>query len=267
MIVIDKEKFERIVLAATSSGTDVFNSMMDNIQLSIKTVEQRFLGGYQISESLRPDIERYVCLSAFYQAIPMLDLVLTSTGFGVVNNQNVSPASKERVSALRESIRISADAAQDRIIDALTLIDGWGNTLCARMLISSLFYISDHLKDYAGMAEATRRDLLSVQPAILLAEEKIRSTISSELYDDLLCKVRTNRLSDHETMLVWSLRKVIGLFVTRNELAAKSQLAEVVNLLENDLERFPIYQNSEAYKVKHFEFYQNAKEDSCYFWG
>lgn len=266
MIVIDKDKFERIVLAATSSSVDVFNSMIDNIQLSIKTVELRFLGGLPVPESLLPDIERYVCLSAFYQAIPMLDLVLTPTGFGVVNNQNVAPASRERVSALRELIRISADEAQDRIIEALPLIEDWGNTVCARMLISSFFYTSEHLRDYAGMPDATRRDLSSVHPAILSAEERIRREISSELIDDLLSKIRNNRLSDYETLIIWALRKSIGLSISRNETAAQQALNEVVNQLESNIERFPIYQNSEAYKVKYFEFYQNAQEDSCFFW-
>ena len=37
-------------------------------------------------------------------AIPSLDLVLTTNGFGIVSNQNVVPASRERVDALISSL-------------------------------------------------------------------------------------------------------------------------------------------------------------------
>ncbi len=40
-----------------------------------------------------------------------------------------------------------------------------------------------------------------------------------------------------------------------------------MNFLEGNLDKFPTYQESEAYKVKHFEQYQNEKDDSCYFLG
>ncbi len=34
-----------------------------------------------------------------------LTFVLTPTGFGIVNNQNLSPASRDRVETLRKSVR------------------------------------------------------------------------------------------------------------------------------------------------------------------
>lgn len=268
MIEINKEKFERIVLAATSSNADVFNSMGDSIQLSIQKVEQKFLGAsFAIPENLLPEFERFVCMDAFYNAIPMLDIVLTSTGFGVVNNQNVAPASRERVQALRDLVRKSADDAEERIIEGLILQPAWGDLPCARMLITSLFYTSSCLKDFAGQPFATRLDLLSAMTRIYTAEEKIRRTVSSEFFEYLLSQIRNNRLSDHEILLVWTLRKSIGLFIANSQEASARALDEASNLLENNIDRFPIYKNSEAYQVKHFEFYKNAKEDSCVFWG
>lgn len=48
---------------------------------------------------------------AFAAAVPSLDLILTGNGFGIVSNQTVAPASRDRVNALVASLIDSADAA------------------------------------------------------------------------------------------------------------------------------------------------------------
>lgn len=108
MIKIDKDKFEKIVLAGTNSMAVVFESLEDSFSISTQKLQRAVFGPMNInnlSDALTLDAERFICMDAFYCTIPQLDLVLTETGFGVVNNQNTSPASRDRVEALRNSVR------------------------------------------------------------------------------------------------------------------------------------------------------------------
>lgn len=270
MIKIDKDKFEKIVLAATSSTADVFESLEDSISISQQKLQDIVFGVIDINalpNALTLDAERFICMDAFYCTIPQLDLVLTDTGFGVVNNQNVSPASRDRVEALRRLVVQCADDALDRIITSLLGNQDWMDSASARLIVDSLFYTADQLRDYAGKPDAHRTDLYTFRPTILEAEELITRTISAEFFVYLISQIRRNKLSDYETLLVWTLRKAIGFFINKQIPAFKKELANASNLLENDIDKFPVYRNSEAYKVKHFEYYKNEKDDTCYFFG
>lgn len=270
MIKIDKDKFEKIVLAGTNSTAVVFESLEDSFSISTQKLQRTVFGAMDINnlpEALTLDAERFICMDAFHCTIPQLDLVLTATGFGVVNNQNVSPASRDRVEALRNLVRQCADDALDRIITALIGNKDWMDSANARLMVDSLFYTADQLRDYAGKPDAHRTDLHALRPAISEAEELIFRTISAEFFTYLISQIRKNSLSDYETLLVWTLRKAVGFFINKQRPAFKKELANVSNLLENDIDKFPVYRNSEAYKVKHFEYYKNEKDDSCYFFG
>lgn len=270
MIQINKEKFERVVIAATSSTTEVFDSMGDAISISTERVKKMLFGQMDInklSPTLTADIERFICLHAFYNAIPGLDLVLTATGFGVVNNQNVSPASRDRVEALRKQVKRASDDACDRIIIQLLGNEEWAATPNARIIVSSLFFTAEELKTYAGKPDACRSDLREIRPVIIEAEEIIRRQISSELHDYLLTQIISDKCTPHESVIIGMLRKAIGLRINKQEAAFKRMLEDTVNFLEQAIEQFPIYENSIAYKVKRFEHYQNEQEDTCFFWG
>lgn len=271
MIQIDKEKFEKIVLAATSSTAEVFDMMADRIAVSTSKLKAVVFGKAvdmnNIPDELALEVERFICLDAFCDAMPGLDLVLTSTGFGIVNNQNVSPASRDRVETLRKSVRQCADDAMDAIIVGLIGDKQWAESAYARLLINSLFYTAAQLRDYAGRPDAHRADLSALRPVISEAEEIIYRHISASMFSHLLCQIRKNELEDYETLLVWTLCKAIGFFLNKQGEAFKHELDNALNLLESDIDHFPVYRDSEAYKVKHFEHYNNEKDDSCYFWG
>jgi hypothetical protein len=52
-------------------------------------------------------------------SIPFFNLVLTNTGFGVVSNQNVAPASVERVKDLKEACLQAANDGMDKLLKYL----------------------------------------------------------------------------------------------------------------------------------------------------
>ena len=71
----------------------VFNSISDRQDPSIAKVT----------------MARIVAFDAFRNAVPHLDLILTPNGFGIVNNSNIAPASKERVERLIASLLSNRD--------------------------------------------------------------------------------------------------------------------------------------------------------------
>ena len=79
-------------------------------------------------EALRNAASVYVANEAFRMAVPSLDLVLTPNGFGIVNNQNVVPASKERIERLMFSLAQMRDKAVSTMVIALADIDGYAET-------------------------------------------------------------------------------------------------------------------------------------------
>lgn len=270
-MTIDKDTFERVVSAATSSDVHVFESMADALTVSGDKIQVRVLGHKlefdTFPEKVQQNIIRYICLDAFDTAIPQLDLVLTPTGFGIVNNQNLSPASRERVESLHILVHNEADNALDRVITGLLGHKEWMVTANARMLVNSLFFTSDQLRDYAGKKDAFRSDLYGMRPLISEAEELIFREISSEYLVHLIKGIREAALSDDEILLVHELRQAIGFYINKQLSAFRLKLADVVNVLDADADKYPVYANSVAYKVKHFEHYKNEKDDTCYFWG
>lgn len=130
-IQISKDDFEQSILAATSSHSEVFESVEKHFEESYLRLSRQILGevgeeSLETSEELREAVIKVVCLDAFLSVVRHLDLVLTPTGFGVVANNEVSPASSSRVEALIEQCRVALIVAQDTVMALLTDIPGWG---------------------------------------------------------------------------------------------------------------------------------------------
>ena len=62
---------------------------------------------------------------AMLHAIPQLDLILTPNGFGIVSNQNIAPASKERIERLLLSLEKLRDDALQIILTMLPDAHHW----------------------------------------------------------------------------------------------------------------------------------------------
>ena len=142
-IQISKDDFEQSILAATSSHSEVFESVEPHFKESYQRISMQILGEvgekaletsekaletseealetsenpwYNNSEELREAVIKTVCLDAFLSVVRHLDLVLTPTGFGVVANNEVSPASSSRVEALIEQCRVAFISSQQTVL-------------------------------------------------------------------------------------------------------------------------------------------------------
>ena len=269
MKTIDQQKFEHYVSAATNAQSTIFDMLGDYIDVAESWLQHNILGSGlkvdDLNETLMIEAERFICLYSFYNAIPELDLILTDNGFGVVNNDNVSPASADRVDKLRKQVLKLSNNALDCIIDGLRGNALWDDSALAHILISSTFYKADHLSTYAGMADATRLELANYKTSIFAAENKVVKRISLNLFKYILEGIRHDDLKDVELDLLDSIRCVVGFHLSKDLSSEDVALDDIENFLESNLDAFPLYMSSNEYKVKHYEHFQNAKDDSTYF--
>lgn len=120
------------------------------------------------------------------------DLVLTPTGFGVVSNQNVAPASPARVQALAEELRRDESRTADRL--AFLLLQGgsreWLSGPEARSLFGGLLWCPTLLRRYGvtaeGGGEPFAEEYRAMLPRLREAEERVARLVSPELVQALI---------------------------------------------------------------------------------
>lgn len=151
--------------------------------------------------------QRIISIQAFLASVPEMDLVLTDAGFGVISNQDVSPASKDRVQALRASLQSRLDNEKDRLVEYLTVSTqyaDWRGTEEFSRLSSGLIMTLREFHDMAVMNAKTTpnyprtwSEFIRIVPAMNVALlSDVASYISVDYAEEMLEKVR-----DQEPML------------------------------------------------------------------
>lgn len=277
MLQIDKPFFESVVSSATESTGIVFDYISGYIEEATDEARQ-FLGENLFKElnadhfqgtpeySLAHRVKYWICLSAYDKAIPHLDLVLTPTGFGVVSNQEVSPASADRVNRLIQTVKNAKEDAFELLLDQLRGNEKWCELPNAQILFSSLFWRAKQLTRY-GFASPHRSQLTEARPRINSAEVRLKEAISPEFYQELCDSVRRNNSTSWQNMAIACCLNVIGCELDNCRREALLHCRQLVKLLDSNIKEYSTYANSSAYAANNFKQYENAVKDSTYFFG
>ena len=89
--------------------------------------------------TLNFQLSTIIACHAYMTAIPSLDLVLTPNGFGIVSNQTIAPASRERVAALITSLESQRDAAIEALILRLSSRSDWRESPQGQYFAATMF--------------------------------------------------------------------------------------------------------------------------------
>lgn len=269
-IQISKDDFEQSILAATSSHSEVFESVEPHFKESYLRLCQQILGevgeaALETSDDLREAVIKAVCLDAFLGVVRHLDLVLTPTGFGVVANNEVTPASSSRVEALIEQCRIALIVAQDTVMALLTDVPGWGSTLQAKQGIQTVLWSIEGYCFLTRQTSMTYKDWMSKLAAMQEADATLRKLVSDEQMDDIMCLVRGVREGNE---FEGSVRLMLSrsLIMLANDMlsAYSNERARLLRYFDANLDKFPLYANSSAYKANHFKEFQNEKSKPAF---
>lgn len=124
-----------------------------------------------------------VVLKAFADAVPSLDLVVTPTGFGVVNTETIAPASKERIARLVESLRSRIDDELDLLLEFCHQYPEWrasgrGKYFCATFLSA----VRDCRKMHFDSYDEMRSEAMHVES--LMEERYFGHNLTTRLRDE-----------------------------------------------------------------------------------
>ena len=172
-------------MKAVAGEKSLYEKMTAYLEAAERWLEQNICEASWISNEHGTQLlgEAVIVNHALYHAIPALDLVLTPNGFGIVNNQNVVPASKERVESLRQSLRHNRDCALCNFVHALADIDqeeSWLNdTTQGRWFTSTLFPWIEAIDEYSdeeiGCTGSKWEKYVKLRAKIIEAEELLES--------------------------------------------------------------------------------------------
>ena len=211
---------------------------------------------------------RLICARAYAHAIPHLDLVLTSTGFGVVSNQNVAPASSERVLRLLDAVQRLEIRSYYRLIGEMRNVANWGDSQQAiDNFLTPTIWDPDLWSLYGGEVVREVKDpVREYRIALLQAETNVSNLISSKFFDEIALAVRHN-CNDEKILKVLHLIQLLVMAMVKNDHSVENLKGSLLTFLEIHIEDYPTYANSTAYKANHFKPYENKQDDSTFFFG
>lgn len=305
ILKIDQPIFERYIPSAIDPEAGIFDrvttfiheadtwlsanllgaAVYDELQELFENMTEDELPDYSAKERQSPfcipssvdqiagTIQRFIVNYAMFLAIPQMDLILTTSGFGIVNSGQVAPASKDRVESLRRSCHITAFNAYDMLIGQLL-----GNSHIKPMVIESvtfceathsLIWTESQLRKVTYRTDEGRL-IESLRPAIARAEQWISERISLAQMESLITKMRKSDVSPVQLQLLGLLKYIVSLLLVENstreaaETAARNYFRNVYELMEDAPEEFPEYINSSIYKARKAPIYENKPHDPLF---
>ena len=232
-------------LASDLIGEDLVNSLIIQEDYEVGVV------GSANDLKLVRYCEAIICLKAYLDAIPMLDLVETETGFGVVSNGNIAPASQQRVASLAAGIEKRLTDAIEQLLEYLegneNYYDPWKYAKAYTINHESYIFTLKEFRRYArydGSRLEWIKDMPKVTQAIRL---NIEPVISPELSAVIIEELQDDDMGEANKLIIEDLRFSLAAYVTGNDAVAQSSLARVRRRLIDNVDDYPEFKTSEQY--------------------
>lgn len=204
-------------------------------------------------------LKRIVAIDAFYRAVPSLDLVLTPNGFGVVQNQNVAPASKERVANLRASLLAERDMCIVQVVQALHGNETWCKSLPGRrfgeLIIQSIevsVECNENVPSFKFYIN-NRREMLGIQRMLAL------NFVSMEIMKRLCHSILYCTVTDVEIELIDMIHAYI-VESLKEENPPYERLNDMVNYIKANAGDFSEWETSDTALLFEDYSFKNDKE-------
>ena len=208
---------------------------------------------------------RAVVADALLRAIPSLDLVLTPNGFGIVSNQNVAPASKDRVDRLLSNLELVRDRSLQQLLYLLpkAATSEWLQSEAGKYFAATLFPYLD-LPSLLGYTDKLWERYQQYWAQLKLIEAELADKfISSELYARLRQRFIEDSCDIVELDLVNRLR-AIELALLKGKQLDVPALHAIVTYIRKNPADFPEWAASET--ATHFsdQSFNNSKQSGGY---
>lgn len=279
-----QKEFEKFVPSLRDGGEEIYKGIEPYLQPAYWRLKNE-LKVELMNNKCAPYFRRAVYATAAYNALPTLDLVATPNGFGVVSNQNIAPASKERVAAFRESLRQYKSDCKDQCLEryyqasikGLTEqrendeTNSWifipEDTILRSGIIYSATVARDNGITMPDGQPVYEEEMRRLEYKLAAADVKIRKLISGKQFD---YEMGAERFGDKLDLM---LRRLAAMYVMQaDRRAVKDYENEILDFMEENpegttaAERFKYYHASVQRELrKNPVRYENRKEDPTYF--
>ena len=260
------------VFATVKGEVSLFDKVKVDIDLAENWVIETFTSsktfnticGYVEDNPIRIITAKLVASEALRRAIPSLDLVLTPNGFGVVSNQNIAPASKERVDRLIGSLADYRDDCIANLLPALVGASQWLASSQASFFSETLFPDLAITEQVKGTGSKWER-YLSLRPKILdieasLAEEFFSPELMARLRNEVLRRTHSADLA----RVINAIRGQVVDLLNGGPIRMRDMI-DVVNHIRCNPDLFPEWHDSETAKLYAPPIFKNKKEAKGYF--
>ena len=281
-----QKEFEKFVPSLRDGGEEIYKGIEPYLQPAYWRLKNE-LKVELMNNKCAPYFRRAVYATAAYNALPTLDLVATPNGFGVVSNQNIAPASKERVAAFRESLRQYKSDCKDQCLERffqsaqggiadqgkknadgeIEKIEIPADTILRSGVIYSATVARDNGITMPDGQPVYEEELSRLEYKLAAANLKIRKLISGRQYK---YEMGAGRFGEKLDLM---LRRLAAMYVMQaDRRAVKDYENEILDFMEEDEGETPAAKRYQYYHAsvqrelrKNPVRYENRKEDPTYF--
>lgn len=258
------------VVETVEGETPLFDKIRPQLEITEQWLHDTIVGDTLIDEDKNKMVCTIIACEAFRRSVPSLDLILTPNGFGVVSNNNVAPASKERVERLMASLGDLRDKAITALLNVLRQDSDWLQSAQGQWLASSFFVLPD--EDTTAASAAVRTD--DKWEGFLMLREKARpieqAIAKNWLGQALTARLRATLASDpYGKSDIVALARTVRQLVIDELLSGKrpvKNLDRCVNYIRNNSTLYPEWQSDPVAELFDDKWrFQNKKEAAGYF--
>lgn len=268
MIVNGYKEMKPFLPAVMMKGSpSIFDDALETAQDSLVTeilgvdLEARLEEQREEDAKLLKLCKRIISRQAFLSSIPELDLILTDTGFAVVNNEQMTMASKDRVQALTISLRQKLDEGKDALILYLLKTpeyESWRGTEEFDRLSDGLIMTFGEFKDAAVLNNASAAaypkswsdfyDLNSALNVALMTD--VASYISKDYASEILEKIRDKEIFlPSEKKALKLIKTAVCAYALADTKTGLDQTLAAVAVMKANIDDFPAYRDSKEAQV------------------
>jgi len=206
-------------------------------------------GSYELDLAVTMVIDR-----AFYNTFDALNVILTSNGFGVVSNQQVAPASKDRTDAYKKSLARNFNRLLVALYGRCLKVQAWREqqwTLFGRTLVGPNAILTD--SEMACDIDAWSK----VRPTIYNCEQELaEKALSDDLYEWLFDNMYG--ASVRRLMVVLSI--TVTKYIYGRQESVWADMQQMVQIIRLQPELKAIWENTATAKGWNAPGFENKRE-------
>ncbi|MCQ2345729.1 MAG: hypothetical protein MJZ82_03060 [Paludibacteraceae bacterium] len=251
-------------------------SLFDKLNFFLSNSE-RWLAAYFVGDThlatissssgspLRSLCCQIVVADAFHGALPSLDLVLTPNGFGIVSNNNVAPASADRVNRLGDALIANRDQLLTSLLLSLAEDNAWRESEQGQYFAATL-WPDLHLATMCGYTSEKWEHYRTLRNALITIERELAEKyISDVLYSRFRQHFLSRSMTVQEKPIIDTLRS-LEVELLQGKPLNYSLLMSLVQQIRSDTTHFAEWQTSATAQLYQLPQFENKKKSTAFWW-